>query len=151
MRLTSERSKKKNAVMDPRRVEMLADRLREQNASSPNYTAVKRHLDAARAKLESLQATRRQLKADLVRVTEERDAAVNDLERLRSHRSRPPITPCDLHERRIAQLKTERAYLVQALEDLLSDLTIDAEERLGPATLRARESLELLQRLDKAS
>lgn len=130
---------------------MLADRLREKNESDRRAAAIKRHLDAARAKLETLQAARHKLKKDLAKVTEERDVAVLELERLKSDQSRRSVTPCDLHERRIAQLRTERAFLLQALEDILSELTADTDERLDLATVRARESLEVLQRLDKAS
>jgi len=137
--------------MDPNRVEMLARRIREKAAPTRPDPAIKKHLDAARAKLEYLQAVRHKLKKDLAEVAAERDAAQRELQRVKARRGPGAITPCDLHETVIDQLQTERAFLLQALEDVLMDLTDDTDNRLGIATDRARESLLVLQRLDKAS
>jgi hypothetical protein len=140
----------KNNGMDPRRVEMLADRIREAEKPSGRSLKFKQHLDAARAKLEHLQAVRHQMKKDLACVSEERDDAVRELQRLRARMGPRAITPCDLHETVIDQLQTERAFLLQALENVLTDLTADVSDSIGIAAERARDSLDVLQRLDKA-
>lgn len=130
---------------------MLADRIREKQESPRPNPAVKKHIDAAFAKLEYLQAVRHKMKKDLARVTSERDEAQYELQRLKSRQGPRAITPCDLHETVIDQLQTERAFLLQALEDVLMDLTAASDDRLDIATDRARDSLDVLQRLDKAS
>ena len=137
--------------MDPKRVELLAARIREQHADKDRNALIKRHLDAARGKLQYLQAVRHKMKQDLDRVIAERDDATRELQRLKSRRGPRAITPCDLHETVIDQLQAERAYLLQSLEDILEDLTADADNCVDLATDRARESLDVLYRLDKAS
>ena len=137
--------------MDPKRVELLAERVRAAQESKRPHPAIKKHLDAARAKLEYLKASRHQLKKDLDQVTAERDEALRELQHLKTRRGPRAITPCDLHETVIDQLQTERAFLLQSLEDVLDDLTNDTADRVDLATDRARESLDVLQRLDKAS
>lgn len=140
----------KNGNMDPRRVEMLADRIRESKKPSGDTLKFKKHLDAAREKLEYLQALRRQLQKNLARVSGERDDALRELQRLRARMGPRAITPCDVHETVIDQLQTERAFLLQALENVLMDLTEDGSGSVDIATERARDSLDVLQRLDKA-
>ena len=137
--------------MDPKRVELLANRIREQQKPGRDALRFKKHLDAARAKLEALSAMRQKMKSEIARVTEERDDALRELQRLRSRVGPRAITPCDLHESMIDQLQTERAFLLQALENVLSDLSADADDSVGIATERARDSLDVLLRLDKAS
>jgi len=136
--------------MDPKRVEMLADRIREAEKPKNNSLRFKKHLDAAYAKLEYLQAVRHQMKKELARVSVERDEALHELQHLRSRMGPRAITPCDLHETVIDQLQTERAVLLQAMENVLMDLTADVSDSIGIATERAYDSLDVLQRLDKA-
>jgi seryl-tRNA synthetase len=129
---------------------MLADRIRESKKPSADTLKFKKHLDAAREKLEYLQALRRQLQKDLARVSGERDDALRELQHLRARMGPRAITPCDVHETVIDQLQTERAFLLQALENVLMDLTGDGSGSVDIATERARDSLDVLQRLDKA-
>jgi len=136
--------------MDPRRVEMLANRIRETNKPKGDSLRFKKHLDAARAKLEVLQGVRRTMKKDLERVSEERDEALRELQNLRSRMGPRAITPCDLHETVIDQLQTERAFLLQALENVLTDLAADTDHPIDAATERASDSLDVLRRLDRA-
>jgi len=137
--------------MDPKRVELLADRIREKEQSNRSNASIKKHLDAARAKLEYLQAARHKLKKDLAVCTEERDDALREVERLKARQAFRPITACDLHETLIDQLQTERAFLLQALEEVVAELTDDTDGGINVAADKARESLCVLQRLDKAS
>lgn len=67
--------------MSTKRIEFLADHRAGRQDLSPSLRAL-RHLDAARAKLESLQATRRQLKLDIERCVGERDAALAQVDEL---------------------------------------------------------------------
>lgn len=136
--------------MDPKRVEMLATRIREAQKPTGDSLRFKKHLDAAREKLEFLQGVRRTMKQDLARVSEERDEALRELQNLRSRMGPRAITPCDLHETVIDQLQTERAFLLQALENVLTDLSADTNHSIDAATERARDSLVVLQRLERA-
>jgi len=137
--------------MDPKRVEMLADCIREKQESNRPNRAIKKHLDAARAKLEYLQAARHKFKKDLAERTEERDEALREVERLKARQAFRPITACDVHETLIDQLQTERAFLLQALEEVVAELADDADGSINVVADMARESLNVLQRLDKAS
>lgn len=137
--------------MDPKRVEQLAASIRGHEKHGLNRAGVKKHLDAARAKLEHLHAVRHKLKKELAERTVERDAALRDVERLKARQTFRPITACDIHETLIDQLQTERAFLLQALEEVVAELAADSGDDANPAATMARESLDMLQRLDKAS
>jgi len=135
--------------MDPKRVDMLAEHIRDNEQSNRKNAAIKKHLDAARGKLEYLQAARHKLKKDLAECAAERDDALREVERLKARQAFRPITACDLHETLIDQLQTERAFLLQALDEVVAELGTD--DHVNVAADRARESLGVLQRLDKAS
>lgn len=130
---------------------MLADRIREKEKSNRNNASIKKHLDAAREKLDHLQASRRTLKNDLAQRTAERDEALREVERLKARQAFRPITACDVHETLIDQLQTERAFLLQALEEVVVELTEESGVGVNTAADKARQSLDVLQRLDKAS
>jgi len=134
--------------VDPKRVELLANRIREQRETKSGAANVKKHLDAARVKLETLQTARQELKQDLARCTEERDAALRDVARLQSAQKVRLVTPCDVHEALIEKLRTERTFLLQALEEVVDELTADGDSDIGVTANRARESLQCMQRLD---
>jgi chromosome segregation ATPase len=135
--------------MDPKRVELLADRIREKQKATSGANNVRKHLDAARAKLETLQAARQDLKRDLALCLEERDAARRDVARLQSRQKPHVVTACDVHEALIDKLQKERAFLLQALEEVVGELTADGDSDIGVTADRARESLYFLQRLDR--
>ena len=136
--------------MDPKRVELLANRIREQHEATSGAANVKKHLDAARAKLETLQSARQELKRDLARCAEERDAALRDVARLQSGQKVRLVTACDVHDALIDKLQTERAFLLQALEEVVGELTADRDSDIGETADRARDSLNFMQRLDRA-
>lgn len=130
---------------------MLAERIRDNERSNHRDLSIKRHLDAARGKLEYLQAARHKLKKELAECAGERDTALREVERLKARQVFHPITACDVHETLIDQLQTERAFLLQALEEVVAELAADADAVVSVAADKARESLGVLQRLDKAS
>jgi len=68
--------------MSTKKIEVLAERRAAPQGPEKSLRAL-RHLDAARAKLEILQTTRRQLKIDLEKSTGERDAALANFEELK--------------------------------------------------------------------
>ena len=73
--------------MLPKRVEQLADRIREHRRTSVNSAKAIMHIEAAHTKLIQLQAVRRYMKEELARCIAERDNALREVEHLR-----------DLHE-----------------------------------------------------
>ncbi len=72
--------------MHPKRVEQLAERIREHRRTSVNSANAVMHIKAAHTKLIQLQAVRRHMKAELARCIDERDNALRKIERLRDLR-----------------------------------------------------------------
>lgn len=102
--------------MSSKKIEFLADRRAKPQRPTAALRAL-RHLDAARAKLETLQAARKQLKLVLVQRTDERDAALalaKDL-RLRyderGHELEEATRLVDAQAEKIAQLRAEYTAL----------------------------------------
>ena len=73
--------------MSKNKIEVLAER-RTARKKSDQSLRVLRHLDAARAKLEALQTIRRQMKADLQLLAAEKQAAIEDAEKLTAENQR---------------------------------------------------------------
>lgn len=69
--------------MHPKKVEQLAERIRENRESSSETSTMNQHLEAAHAKLVELQAVRRHMSARLERCIEQRDNALREVDRLR--------------------------------------------------------------------
>ena len=70
--------------MHPKKVEQLAERIRENLEKQPDTTNLNVHLEAAHAKLTELQAVRRHMKDKLARCIEQRDKALREVDRLRA-------------------------------------------------------------------
>lgn len=70
--------------MHPKKVERLAERIREDQEFSSNSTKLNEHVVAAHAKLVELLAVRQHMKAQLLRCVEERDNALREVDRLRA-------------------------------------------------------------------
>ena len=60
------------------------------------------------------------------------------------------VTACDVHDVLIDKLQTERAFLLQALEEVVGELTAERDGDIGDTADRARESLNFMQKLDRA-
>ena len=98
--------------MSTKKIEILAERRATLQGPEKSLRAL-RHLDAARAKLEILQTTRRQLKIDLEKSTGEREAALVDFEKLKlqydeqSHEFHDAQALLDAQAEQITQLRAE--------------------------------------------
>jgi predicted nuclease with TOPRIM domain len=99
--------------MSSKQVEMFADSGRE-------ASKIKKHLDAARAKLEYLRAVRHQLKQELARALSERDEARLEIERLKSRDASRLESD---RESRAEALRTERESLLRSLQEMVAELS----------------------------
>lgn len=88
--------------MNSKQVEMFAE-------SGRDALKIKKHLDAARAKLEYLRAVRHQLKQELEHAIRERDEARYEVERLKSNGA--------------TQRESERESLLQSLQEMVTELS----------------------------
>jgi hypothetical protein len=127
------------------KVEVLTDRIGKVGRVPTPLRAV-RHVDAARKKLEKLQAWRRELKAELTQCIGERDAAVREIERLKSERDAGlaelgrAAERLDAQEAVIAEFRDERARLLEKYEPAV---TIGADAIAEPAlTVRVLEKID---------
>ncbi|MDH3511046.1 MAG: hypothetical protein OER85_09380 [Gammaproteobacteria bacterium] len=127
------------------KVEVLTDRIGKVGRVPTPLRAV-RHVDAARKKLEKLQAWRQELKAELTQCIGERDAAVREVERLKSERDARlaelgrATERLDAQEALIAEFRDERARLLEKYEPAV---TIGADAIAEPAlTFRVLEKID---------
>lgn len=70
--------------MHPKKVEQLAERIRENSGIAANKAEMNQHIEAAHRKLVELQAVRRHMKAKLTRCIEQRDKALLKVDQLRA-------------------------------------------------------------------
>lgn len=99
--------------MSSKQVEMFAN-------SRSEAMKIKKHLDAARAKLEYLRAVRHQLKQELEHAIKERDEARGEVERLKSRNAGRPESD---QGSRVDVLRAERESLLQSLQDMVTELS----------------------------
>ena len=70
--------------MHPKKVEQLADRIREHRELSSKSATPSQHLEAAHLKLVELEAVRRHMKAKMARCIQQRDKALLEVDQLRA-------------------------------------------------------------------
>lgn len=129
------------------KAEVLTDRIGQAGRVPAPLRAV-RHVDAARKKLEKLQVWRRELKAELTQCISERDAAVREVERLKSERDARlaelgrATELLDTQESVIAELRDQRARLLGKYEPAA---TIGSDAIAEPAlTVRVLEKIDVV-------
>ena len=139
--------------MSTKKIEFLADRRASLQDSSPSLRAL-RHLDAARGKLEKLQATRRQLKLEIEKYSAERDAALAQVESLKLLHNTQSNELHDLSKLSLAQAKkiTQLREDCLRLQDSIRQRPPRRRDEDGPAlTVLAMEKVATESRIAAAT
>jgi hypothetical protein len=127
------------------KIEVLTDRIGKPRKVPDRLRAI-RHFDVARKKLEKLQVWRRELKEELTQCIGERDAAVFEIDRLRSERDarRADLDRAaellNAQEAVIAELHDERTRLLEKYEPVAT---------MGPVAIAAPAlTVRVLEKID---
>jgi chromosome segregation ATPase len=129
------------------KVEVLTDRIGKARKTPDPLRAV-RHFDAARKKLARLQGFRRELKAQLAQCIIERDAALSEIDRLRSERDARLVdlgraeALLNAREAVIAEFRDDRTRLIEKYEPVITVAQV--------ATTEPALTVRVLEKIDSA-